>query len=171
MAIKPEIKYGFAGGIGLIAWTLIEYLAGFHTSRLGIGQYSGYVAFVVIYFSLRLGLLEKEADSLAGMSLRKSIREAVIQLIITAVVASSFMMLYDYKINPLWVEEFIVYQREHGHAFGVLITLANDPAANAIILSNTEMHLCIYALSILMVGASMAFMIHATSLGKKPAKN
>ncbi|MCB0819885.1 MAG: DUF4199 family protein [Bacteroidetes bacterium] len=167
MNIKPEIRYGILGATGLILWTIIQYFAGFHTSRLYWGQFSGYFIHVIIFYTLLKGLKEKYHDNPGIFSLRKGLREGVIQLFITAIPASAFMFIYDYKLNPLWVENMIEYQRHHGFSTGFFLKFANDPAAQAIVLSNTETHLCIYFLTILSAGASMAFMISAYLISRK----
>ncbi|MEX1189621.1 MAG: DUF4199 family protein [Bacteroidia bacterium] len=167
MSIKPEIKFGILCALGIIAWTLIQYLAGFHSKYLYWGQYTGYFSYLLILYFLWKGLNEKMADKPGSFTMRRGIREGLIQLTITAGFSSLFMFVYDYKINPLWVEEMISFQRSNGSSTGYFLKFANDPGAQAIILSNTETHLCLYFLSILIVGSSMAFMISAILINKK----
>jgi len=167
MSIKPEIKYGFIGAVGLISWTMIQYFGGFHTTKPYWGQYTGYAIHLILLYTLWKGLSEKFHDQAKDFSLRKGIRESILQLMITAIPSSLFMFMYDYKINPFWVDNMINYQRNNGYSTGFFLRFANDPEAQAIILSNTETHLCIYFLTILVSGTSMAFMITAFLLSKK----
>jgi hypothetical protein len=109
-------------------------------------------------------------DNEGKFSIRRGMREGVIQLMITSSVASIFMFFYDYKINALWVEDMISYQRTHGISTGYFVRFANDTNAQSIILSNTETHLCLFFLSIVIVGSSMAFMISAILSNKKYQK-
>lgn len=157
--MKPEIKFGFLSGILLICWTLIQYLLGFHTTNLALGHYSGYFVYVILFVSLFLSLREKQIDYNGHFSLRKGIRSGLFQLIITSTPASFFLFIYAYKINPFWVERLIVWQRENNTNLAVLHVVANEQNASAIILSNTEVYLCVYFLSTILVGGLFSFLI------------
>lgn len=167
MTLKPEIRFGILCAFCMIAWTLIQYSAGFHTKYFYWGQYTGYVSYVFIFYFLYRGLKEKMRDKPEAFTIRRGMREGIIQLMITASISSIFMFLYDYKINPLWVEEMISFQRTDGNSTSYFLNFANDPEAQAIIMSNTETHLCLYFLSIIIVGTSMAFMLSAVLQNKK----
>ena len=169
MTIKPEIRFGSLCAICMIIWTLIQYLAGFHTKYLYWGQYTGYLSFLLILYFLYRGLNEKMRDRPGRFTIRRGMREGIIQLMITASITSIFMFFYDYKINPLWVEDMISFQRTNGNSTKYFVRFANDPEAQAIIMSNTETHLCLYFLSILIVGASMSFMLSAILQSRKVA--
>lgn len=170
MAVKPEIKYGVLCAAGLILWTLIQYFLGFHTIKLSIGQYSGFGIYLMIIVCIWLGLKEKLSDNSGNFSFRTGIREALLQLTITASISSAFMFMYDYHLNPFWVDHMIQYQRENPGKLNTFARFANDPDAAAIVISNTETHLCVHFLSILFVGAvaavflSMVFQRNSKSL-------
>jgi hypothetical protein len=78
------------------------------------------------------------------------------------------MFLYDYRINPLWVENLVQWEYQNGGG-GVFIQIANEAYAtpDSVILSNTELHLCYYFLSILCIGGVFSLLISAL-LGDKP---
>ena len=174
MRIKPEIKFGFLAGIALIIWTLSQFWLGFHTRYFALGQYGTFGTYILLFVSLWISLKEKQADLAPHFTVRAGLRTGLIQLTFSGIIATVFMFIYDYKINPLWVENLINWQIEHGSSVS-FARLANDSAASAVILSNTETHLCIYFLSIMVVGGSMAFMISAifynrnvgSTIGKK----
>jgi hypothetical protein len=69
----------------------------------------------------------------------------------------------------MWVERMVVWQQENGNPSTFFIKIANEHEVNSSILSNTETHLCLYFLGILIVGTSMAFMISASLLKNKPS--
>jgi hypothetical protein len=164
--LKPEIKFGFLSGILLICWTLIQYFLGFHTTNLALGHYSGYFVYLILFLSLFLGLREKQIDYNGHFSLRKGIRSGLFQLIITSTPSSFFLFIYSYKINPFWVEKLITWQRENTTNLAVLKITANDQNASAIILSNTEVYLCVYFLSIILVGGLFSFLISSYLINK-----
>ncbi len=164
--MKPEIKFGFLSGILLICWTLIQYFLGFHTTNLALGHYSSYFLYVILFIFLFLGLREKQIDYKGHFTLRKGIRSGLFQLIITSTPASFFLFIYSYKINPLWVEMLIVWQRENKTNLSVLNVVANEQNASAIILSNTEVYLCVYFLSIILIGGLFSFLISSYLINK-----
>ncbi len=167
MNLKPEIKFGILCALCMIAWILIQFLAGFHTKYLYWGQYTGYFTYLLILYFLYKGLREKKSDKPEAFTMRNGIRTGIIQLMITASISSLFMFVYNYKINPLWVENMINFQRVNANSTSYFLKFANDPEAQAIILSNTETHLCLHFLSILIVGTSMSFMLSAIFVNKK----
>jgi hypothetical protein len=157
--LKPEIKFGFLASIILVFVTLSQYLLGFHTINLSLGHYTNYVIYLIVFVALFLSLKEKKADYGGILTVRKGIKSGLFQLMITAIPASLFLFFYSYKINPLWVERLIDWQRSHHAFFSALKFIANDPNATTIILSNTEVYLCLYFLSILFFGGIFTFLI------------
>jgi len=168
--LKPEIKFGFLSGILLICWTLTQYFLNFHTTRIALGHFSGYGIYLIIFVSLFLGLKEKQIDYNGHFTLRKGIRSGLFQLVITATPASLFLFYYSYKINPLWVEKLIIWQRENNMNLAVLQITANEQNASAVILSNTEVYLCVYFLSIILVGGLFSFLISSYLIGTSKNK-
>ena len=170
MDIKPEIKFGFTGSLILIAWTIIQYYLGFHSDNLHLEFLSGYGNYLIVFIFLIFGIREKRNDFGKKFTLRKGMKSGIYQLILTASISSSFMFFYDYKLNNMWVERMVLWQQEHGNSSTFFIKIANDHEVSSSILSNTETHLCLYFLGILIVGASMAFMISASLLKNKQAE-
>ncbi len=166
--MKPEIKYGVLSAFLLIIWNITQYFLGFHTIRLALGHYTGYAIYLILFISLYLGLKEKEVDYNGHFTLRKGIRSGLFQLVIIGIPASLFSFLYSYKINPLWVERLVIWQRENNVNLAVLQIAANDQNAPTIILSNTEVYLCINFLSIIIVGGLFSFLISMYLIGKTP---
>lgn len=165
--VRPEIKFGLLGATLLICWTLAQYFLGFHTFRLGAATYAGYINYLIILISLWLGLQEKKMDYGGKFTVRRGVKESMYQLFITASISSIFMFIYDYKINPFWVENYIQWQRIHENRNSLFMLFVNDPNAEAIILSNTETHLCIYFLAIVGIGACIAFLLSAIIANSK----
>ena len=170
MNVKPEIKFGALGAILLISWTLIQYYLGFHSYNLQLEFLSGYGNSLIIFIMLFIGIREKRSDWGNNFTLRKGLKSGIYQLVLTATLASIFMFIYSYKINNMWVERMVKWQQEHGSSNVFFIKVSNDQEGNFAILSNTETHLCLYFLGIILVGASMAFMISASLLKNKTAE-
>ncbi len=168
MEIKPEIKFGFLAGLALITWTIVQYFLGFHTNNFEFGSIALVGNVILLLFPLWMALNEKKSDAGMAFNLRLGMRTGLLLLLISSALASVFMVIYDYKINPLWVDRMINWQNSTDKKFA-LSTLANDPGASAIILSNTEMHLCMYFFTLLFSGMLLTFLISIVQLLRKNA--
>lgn len=155
--MKPEIKFGIYAGAGLILWTLFQYILKIHVVYFGLYIYNTPVIILILLLSLLGGLKEKRNDLGGHINLRSGVRSGIFQLFTTAFIASAFMFIYDYYINPLWVENLLQWEYSQGNR-GIFVQLANEPFASSenVILSNTETHLCYYFLSILIIGGVIA---------------
>lgn len=168
MEIKPEIKFGLLAGLALIAWTIVQYFLGFHTNNFEFGSVALMGNVILLLIPLWMALNEKRSDAGMLFNLRLGMRTGLLLLLISSVLASAFMVIYDYKINPLWVDRMIDWQISTDKNYA-LSRLANDPDASAIILSNKEMHLCVYFFTLIFSGMLLTFLISIVQLFRKNA--
>jgi hypothetical protein len=168
MEIKPEIKFGFLAGFALIVWTVVQYFLGFHTNRFEFGNLATIGNVVLLLLPIWMALNEKRSDSGKSFNLRLGMRTGLLMLLISSALASTFMLIYDYKINPMWVDRMIEWQISVDKNYA-LSKLANEPDASAIILSNTEMHLCVYFFTLIFSGMLLTFLISIVHLFRKNA--
>ena len=71
----------------------------------------------------------------------------------------------------MWVERMVQWKQEHGSSSVFFIKVSGDQETNLAILSNTETHLCLYFLGIIIIGTSLAFMISGTLLKNKSTES
>ncbi len=161
MDIKPEIKFGLLAAIAAISLTLLQYGLGWHSEQFNLGHYSSYLLYLFLFASLNFSLREKRSDLGKAFTLRKAMRSALILLLISSVFSSGFLFIYSYFINPLWVEAFVKWQAVNT---GFSSVYNYNPNENALVLSNTEIYLCMYFLSQLVAGLSIAFAITSALL-------
>lgn len=165
--LKPEVKYGLLAGFALVVWTLTQYFLGFHTIRFGYFNFDFYGLLIILFISLFISLKEKKADLGGHFSIRQGMRTAMFQLFLTALISCVFMFIYDYKLNPLWIEELVKWQELKGES-SLFSGFANDPSAGAVVLSNTEAHLSFYFMSIVVAGGFFTLIISAfLSVGRR----
>lgn len=158
MEIKPEIKFGIVAALALIAWTSVQFILGFHTDKFELNYISSWGILLILVVAIYPAIKEKQLDAGKKFSVRLGLRTGLILMLIASTIASSFMFIYDYKINPLWVDKMIDWQISTDKNYS-LSSLANDPDASAIILSNTEMHLCVYFLTLIIVGMLVSLFV------------
>ncbi len=165
MEIKPEIKFGLMAAIAAISLTLLQYGLGWHSEQFNLGHYSSYALYIFLFLCLNLNLREKRIDLGIDFSFRKAMRSSLILLLIASVMSSGFLFVYSYHINPLWVEAMVQWQAGHN---GFSSVYNYNPNETTLVLSNTEIYLCLYFLSQMVAGLSIAFAITAYLLmGKK----
>lgn len=165
MEIKPEIKFGVIAAVALIAWTVVQYMLGFHTDKFELNYISTWGTLAILFFAVQPAIKEKQQDLGKQFSLRLGLRTGLILLLIASTIASGFMFIYDYKINPLWVEKMVDWQISTDKNYA-LTKLANDPDASAIILSNTELHLCVYFFTLIFAGMMISLIVSVYKLVK-----
>lgn len=109
--MKREYRYGFICAAGLSLWVLIEFALGFHTTSFDIGRYSGYLSFVVPVIVIFIALMEEQSITHHRISLKAGVNTGFQIAIISAVLFTLFMVIYNAYINPHWIDSLIEWQR------------------------------------------------------------
>lgn len=118
--MKTEVKWGLITGIGVCLWVLAEYVLGFHGERWQIGQWSGFLSIVIPIVTLTLALRHKRDHELGGaLPWGAAIKSGAIISLITGIVTTIFMALYNRVINPGWMEYVLAQQRLQWAADGM----------------------------------------------------
>jgi hypothetical protein len=110
--MKPELKFGLLGGAGVCLWMFGEYLLGFHTTRLAIGEYSGYFSSLVPLCTLTLLLRDRQREWGPFFNLYRGLRSGVVASLLTAIVVYCFLVVYNLQINPGWLERALAWKVE-----------------------------------------------------------
>jgi hypothetical protein len=109
--MKPEFTYGLLTGAAVCVWIGLEYLLGFHTTRLGAGEYTGLLSNLVPLASLFLLLRAKRAAVYDGrLSFASGIGSGVVASFIAALVVYTFLVIYNQFINPGWIDQVLEYK-------------------------------------------------------------
>lgn len=141
--MKPEIKYSLWAVLISYTWLITQYLLGFHTHRFAIGPYSEMAALLFYGIAVWFDLKEKNSDSGYHLTFRKTIRSGLITSFIVVFLTLPVLLIYEYKINPLWIERFIDYLLQ-SKADSLWFYIYNRSVMNpSELLSNTEIHICL----------------------------
>lgn len=106
--MRSEFTYGLISGAGLCLWITLEYLLGFHTTRLEIGTYTGLLSNLIPLTILFLLLRAKRAAVYDGrLSLGAGIWAGVFTSFIAALLVYSFLVSYTHFINPTWIDQML----------------------------------------------------------------
>ncbi len=104
------MKYGLLGGAGVCLWILAEYLLGFHTTRLAIGEYSGYFSSLIPLVALwrLLRLRQREYGPLFKVA--RGLRSGLFASLLTGALVYCFLVFYNFQINPGWLEQALTWK-------------------------------------------------------------
>ena len=92
---------------------MAEYAAGFHTTRMHIGQYSIWFIAIIPLVIIYMGLKKKRDLTPEGkISLNGGIKSGLMISLISAVIISMFLILYFGYINPQYTELGVAYYKE-----------------------------------------------------------
>ena len=116
--MKLEYKYGLSIGVGVSCWVMAEFFLGFHTTRLSIGEYSGYIAILIPIIVLWRALSEKRQAS-GSLSYGAAFKSGLIISFIAALFISVFFALYIFAINPRWLDLGLAYERSKLLGLGI----------------------------------------------------
>lgn len=110
---RTEAKFGLITGIGICLWILLEYMLGFHTTKMHIGQYSMYFVLLVPVLTIYLALKEKRDLHLKGkISINGGIKSGLMISLIASIIISVFLIIYFNYINPQYSELGVAYYKE-----------------------------------------------------------
>ncbi|HYE59988.1 MAG TPA: DUF4199 family protein [Candidatus Kapabacteria bacterium] len=116
---KHELMYGVYIGLGVSVWVLLEFFLGFHTTRMELGQYSGFFSILIPIFFLMRALKEKRVEKGGDLSLKEGIKTGVIVSFAAASVLTLFFWAYNTRINPSWMEHGLAFETKRLELSGV----------------------------------------------------
>jgi hypothetical protein len=165
---RTELQYGLIIGFGLIAWILAEYAAGFHTTQLEVGEYSGYFSIIIPLIALYMGIRSFRDKELGGsMTFLKGFAAGSRMSFIASVLISLFLALYITVINPEWIDLGLEYQRNKLVATG----LSQQEVTNTLDLMKNDYTLSsmmLYAFGGTLLQGSVLSLIYSAILKRKP---
>ena len=99
MMRQRALMFGLLAAGGAAAWTLIEYALGFHTTRLDVGRYTGFVGLVFPIVAIVLAL-RAARRARGGLSFAQGLVEGLAVTAVFAVLGTVFLWLYYKGVNP-----------------------------------------------------------------------
>jgi len=101
--VKPELKYGLLAGAAMIAWTLLEYAAGVHHTRLALGNYTAWGPEVILLLMLwRLLRLKFATLNRYWLPAWEAGWYGATASLVAGLVFYIFLNVYVARINPEW---------------------------------------------------------------------
>ena len=101
--MKRAILFGSAAAGGAAAWTLLEYLLGFHTSRMEVGRYTGFVGiiFPILAITGAIRAARRACEGRLGFTQGMLVGAAV--TLVLSLLGALFFSIYFSAINPAFL--------------------------------------------------------------------
>ena len=111
--IKTEVKYGIITGLVICLWQLSEFLLGFHTNKMNIGEFTTYFVVIIPFITIYIGIKEKRDKMYGGrISVRNGIRTGLMISLVATLIVAVYLIFYFNTINPDFLDLSIAYQKE-----------------------------------------------------------
>jgi Protein of unknown function (DUF4199) len=97
--MKRLAIYGVLTGLAMAGWTYLEYLLGFHTSK--VGRFTGFFAILLIILGLVLGIRayrNREKNGYIGFW--EAVMAGAVITLVAGLIQAGFTYLYYAYINP-----------------------------------------------------------------------
>ena len=118
--MKPELKYGLIIGTGVCLWIVLEHLLGFHGTRAGIGEYSGYFSCIIPLIALHLMLKAKAAAAPDGrLGLAQGVNSGLYASFVAALMVYLALVAYSQLVNPGWLDQVLDWKVARMRAQGL----------------------------------------------------
>lgn len=110
--MRTEVRYGLYVATGLSAWVLAEYALGFHTISPQFGRFSGYGSIIVPLVLVFAALKERMRVYAGASPVIDGINTGFRIALLSALLFTLFMVLYNTVINPGWAQAMVDWERK-----------------------------------------------------------
>jgi hypothetical protein len=97
--MRRALVFGLLAAGGVAAWTLVEFALGFHTTRLEVGRYTGFVGLLFPVLAVVLAL-RSARRARGSLGFGQGLLEGLAVTAMFAVLGGVFLWLYYAVVNP-----------------------------------------------------------------------
>src|ERR1035438_8679506 len=119
MKINKDILYGILTGMLVCAFTMIEYLMGYHNAKIADGRFLNLLGNLIPVTVIAIAIIYKKKNDNGYLELKDGMKTGIIISFFTGVITTIFMMIYNNYINPEYLDISLAYQTklytEHGY--------------------------------------------------------
>jgi hypothetical protein len=110
MKINKDILYGIISGALVCAFTMIEYLMGYHNAKITDGRFLNLLGNLIPVTVIAIAILYKKKNDGGFLELKDGMKTGIIISFFTGVITTAFMMIYNNYINPEYLQISFDYQ-------------------------------------------------------------
>ncbi|MCW3087642.1 MAG: hypothetical protein JWQ78_1028 [Sediminibacterium sp.] len=108
---NPAVKYAVIALVISIAWTLIEHVLGWNTTKHEIGQYTRMAGAFVFYILIFAAVAETRRQQGGAMSFGEGFTTGAILSVIYSIGIAAWYALYGEVINPQYKTSLMAFER------------------------------------------------------------
>jgi len=116
--MNKDVLYGIISGALVCAFVMVEYLMGFHSTKIGEGKYMSYFGILIPVTIIAIGILYKKKDNGGYLELKDGMKTGIIISLMTGIITTVFMLIYNKYINPEFFDIAMAFQTKLWKANG-----------------------------------------------------
>lgn len=150
---KRAFITGIIGGLAMGLYMLLEALLGLHSEYIEIGQYTGYLRYLIMLIAIILTMrYVREALGDAGMAFGRAIGVGIIVTFGAAIIMGLMEMLYVSVLFPDFFDNYLALQLEQMRASGMSETEIAEMKDMALMWSTPGMNFLLYFIETTVIG-------------------
>src|ERR1017187_112565 len=110
MKINKDILYGILTGALVCAFTMIEYLMGYHNAKIADGRLLNLLGNLIPVIVIAIAIIYKKKNDKGYLELKDGMKTGIIISFFTGVITTAFMRIYNNYINPEYLQISFDYQ-------------------------------------------------------------
>lgn len=103
--IRRALLFGALAAGGAFAWTLIEFLLGWHTVRADVGRWTGFAGLVFPVAAIVLALRSSRAAHGGRLPFGRGLAEGTAVSAVAGVLGAALFWVYYARVNPGFLED------------------------------------------------------------------
>ncbi|MBI3112804.1 MAG: DUF4199 domain-containing protein [Ignavibacteriales bacterium] len=108
--LRSLLLYGLASGAAMALYATVEFAVGLHGRYLSVGQYVGYLRYVILFLGLFLGVKNVRDQQKGGaIGYGKVLQIGFVISLVAGVIITIYEILYNEYINPGFMEDYIQF--------------------------------------------------------------
>lgn len=153
LTVRMGIMYGILTAIGIAIYSTLEFAVGLHGKYLSIGQYVGYLRYVVLFIGLFLGI-QKVRDAVPGgeITFLQGLWAGIIISVVAGLIVTCFERFYLEFINPGFFDTWIQFTVDEMKKKGASVAAMNEAFQQAQVWRSPWIQWSIYIIETSVIG-------------------
>ncbi len=110
MKLNKDVLFGTLSGALVCAFVMIEFLLGYHSTKIGDGKWLSYFGVLIPITIIAIAIINKKNTSQGYLDLKEGMKTGIIISLITGIITTLFMLIYNNYINPEFFSTAMNYQ-------------------------------------------------------------
>lgn len=153
LTVRMGITYGVLSAIGIAIYSTLEFAIGLHGKYISVGQYVGYLRYVILFFGLFLGIQKvRDMRENREISFSQGLWVGVLISLVTGAIVTIYEALYLEFINPGFLDTYIQFTVDELRKAGASAEAVNQAFQEAQIWKSAWIQWTFYLIETSVVG-------------------